>query len=75
MSKLVHKKYPVKKISSMRDLDLMRERYRYEVKLKEQSLKTEFTYFRNDLKSAARQTLNDIIEKMLINVALRLLKK
>lgn len=75
MSELIQKKTQVRKISSLNELKLLKERYRYEVKLKEQSLNTEFTYFRNDLRSAARQTVNNMIEKMLITLALRFLRK
>ncbi|MGC9342671.1 MAG: hypothetical protein ACP5E3_08230 [Bacteroidales bacterium] len=75
MSNLKPKTRTGVKISSMQDLKLMKERYRYEVKLNEQSFKTEFSYFRSDLRSAARQTLNNLIEKMLISLTLKLLKK
>jgi hypothetical protein len=75
MSDLKHKKYRIKQISSMRELEFMKERYRYEVKLKEQSLSAEFLYFKNDLKSAARQSFKNILEKILIAVALRLMQK
>jgi hypothetical protein len=75
MSNLKRKAPTEVKISSMQDLKLMKERYRYEVKLTEQSINTEITHFRADLRSAARQTLNNLIEKTLVTLAIRLLKK
>lgn len=75
MSKIARKNKQLQNIRRMRDLELLHERYKYEVKLKEQAMGNEYSYFQNNLKSAARETMKEILETTLIAIVLKLLKR
>ena len=62
-------------IKNMHDLAIAKERYKYEVKLKEKSLQADYIYLSNNLKSAFKQTVNVAMEKLIYSTVMKLIQK
>ena len=75
MSKILRKKKAPLKINSMKDLEIARERYRYEVRLQEQAMLTGLSTFRLNLSSSIRQSFHIAVENVLINTLVKLIRK
>jgi hypothetical protein len=66
-----HRKYH---ISTLTDLRVAKEGFRYEAKQREQFLMTGVTQFRSSVREAAKNTLKETAQRMVYLVVLNLLK-
>jgi len=61
-------------LSTVSDLRVAKEGFRYEAKLREQFLLTGVKQFRSSVREAARNTLKETAEKMIYLVILNIMK-
>lgn len=61
-------------ISTLADLRVAKEGYRYEAKLYEQSLFTGVNHFTSSFKEAAKNTLKDAAQRIIYLVVLNIMK-
>lgn len=62
------------KISSVADLRVAKERYRYEAKLQEQHLMTGVKQFKSSVKEAAKNTFREAVQKLIYLTLLNIMK-